>query len=70
MVIVVFHIEPPKDGNEVEKVRLNPSLKTYDERSEGIRVVLEELRRKNVFFTLKGWRNEVGGEGIFRPHIW
>ena len=55
----MFQIEPPKDGNAVETVRLNPNLNSYDERSEKIAVVLQELRKKNVFFTLKGWRDEV-----------
>ncbi|GFW25228.1 nudix hydrolase 24, chloroplastic [Trichonephila clavipes] len=40
------------------KVVLNPEWRTYEERSEKIDRLLRELRMKDVFSTLAGWRNE------------
>ena len=59
MTFLVFHVEQPKDNTSLEIVRLDPSLKTYEERSSKLAGVLEELRQKDVFLTLRGWRNEV-----------
>ena len=57
--VLVLQIEPPKDDSSVETVVLDPKLTTFEERSEKLAIVLEELRKKDVFFTLKGWRDEV-----------
>ena len=57
--VKVLQIEPPKDDSSVETVVLDPKLTTFEERSEKLAIVLEELRKKDVFFTLKGWRDEV-----------
>ena len=57
--VIVLQIEPPKDDSSVETVVLDPKLTTFEERSEKLAIVLEELRKKDVFFTLKGWRDEV-----------
>ncbi|GBN58793.1 Nudix hydrolase 24, chloroplastic [Araneus ventricosus] len=40
------------------KVVLNPEWRTYDERSEKLDDLLRELRKKEIFSTLAGWRNE------------
>lgn len=40
-------------------VELNPAFRDYQERSVQIDKVLRELRAKNAFVTLKGWRDEV-----------
>ncbi|KAL1464307.1 hypothetical protein WDU94_003965 [Cyamophila willieti] len=39
-------------------VHLNPSFHTYEARSKCLDQVLRELRTKNVFVALKGWRDE------------
>ncbi|XP_050304771.1 uncharacterized protein LOC126742213 [Anthonomus grandis grandis] len=39
-------------------VELNPAFRDYNERSEKIDEVLKELREKNAFIALKGWRDE------------
>ncbi|XP_035228952.1 nudix hydrolase 24, chloroplastic-like isoform X2 [Stegodyphus dumicola] len=41
-----------------ERVTLNPEWRTYDERSEKFDNVLRELRTKEIFSTLAGWRDE------------
>lgn len=38
---------------------LNPSLKTYDERSSVMNQVLSQWKEEGLFVTLKGWRDEV-----------
>ncbi|XP_013384003.1 uncharacterized protein YJR142W isoform X1 [Lingula anatina] len=53
----VFHI-PYSQGNDNIKVHLNPSLQTFEERSEAVEKVLLDLREKDVFKTLRGWRDE------------
>lgn len=40
-------------------VELNPAFRDYQERSVQVDKVLRELRAKNAFVTLKGWRDEV-----------
>ncbi len=60
LLIAVFHVEPPRDNEGLERVRLDPSLKTFDQKSEKVAAVLNELRKKDVFVSLKGWRDEVG----------
>ncbi|XP_064456536.1 uncharacterized protein LOC135367276 [Ornithodoros turicata] len=45
------------DG-KTNSVYLNPSWTTYDERTAKLNAVLEDLKKKNVFKTLRGWRNE------------
>lgn len=49
----VFQYDP-----RVQSVTLNPDWRTYDERSEKLDSVLRELRSKNIFSTLAGWRDE------------
>ena len=38
---------------------LNEKLSTVEEKSAAIERVLEDLRKKDKFVSLKGWRNEV-----------
>ncbi|XP_042901275.1 uncharacterized protein [Parasteatoda tepidariorum] len=40
------------------QVLLNPEWRTYDERSDKLDHFLRQLRTKNIFSTLNGWRNE------------
>ncbi|KAF7287369.1 uncharacterized protein LOC143191046 [Rhynchophorus ferrugineus] len=47
----VFHVTPGC-------VELNPAFRDYQERSVKVNEVLKELRKKNTFITLKGWRDE------------
>ncbi|KAG0432905.1 hypothetical protein HPB47_020413 [Ixodes persulcatus] len=46
---------------KTNRVVLNPSWKTYDERSAKMESLMQEVRRKKIFKTLHGWRNEVTG---------
>ncbi len=55
----MFHVEPPHNNEGLERVRLDPSLKTFEQKSEKVATVLNELRQKDVFVSLKGWRDEV-----------
>ncbi|XP_054711495.1 uncharacterized protein LOC129221081 [Uloborus diversus] len=41
-----------------QRVYLNPDWRTYEERSEKMHAILQELRVKNIFSTLNGWRDE------------
>ncbi|XP_031570670.1 uncharacterized protein YJR142W-like [Actinia tenebrosa] len=53
----VFKLVKSED-NCIEHVTFAPKLKTFDERSKKIEEVLQEFRQKDLFVTLKGWRNE------------
>lgn len=48
------------EGNdgEVTHVTLSPKLKNFTERTKKVADVMEDLRLKDVFSTLRGWRNE------------
>lgn len=48
----VFIINP-------NSVTLNPAFRNYDERSANIESVLKDMKDKQLFVTLKGWRDEV-----------
>lgn len=51
-------------------VELNPAFRDYQERSVQVDKVLRELRAKNAFVTLKGWRDEVHiSHYILKPFI-
>lgn len=41
-----------------QSVVLNPDWRTYEERSEKLDILLRELRAKDIFSTLAGWRDE------------
>ena len=47
----------PNDG-EILHVTLNPEIKTFTERTNKVAEVMMDLRQKDVFSTLKGWRDE------------
>ncbi|XP_039295546.1 uncharacterized protein YJR142W-like isoform X2 [Nilaparvata lugens] len=47
----VFHVHP-------DAIRLNPAFRDFDERSARVEEVLTDCRRRGVFVTLKGWRDE------------
>lgn len=42
-----------------DRVTLNPAFRDYDERSANIESVLRDMKDKQLFITLKGWRDEV-----------
>ena len=48
-----------KDNGEILHMTLNPEIKTFAERTEIIAEVMVDLRQKDVFGTLRGWRDEV-----------
>jgi hypothetical protein len=43
----------------LDSISLNKTLNTSEERTHSVNIVLESLRKKNVFCALRGWRNEV-----------
>lgn len=40
-------------------IELNPIFRDYNERSVNVDRVMQDLREKDVFVTLRGWRDEV-----------
>lgn len=40
-------------------IELNPAFRDYNERTSKVEQVLLELRDKDEFITLRGWRSEV-----------
>ncbi|XP_068718299.1 uncharacterized protein [Montipora capricornis] len=48
-----------KDNGEILHMTLNPEIKTFAERTEIIAEVMVDLRQKDVFGTLRGWRDEM-----------
>ncbi|XP_045207182.1 uncharacterized protein LOC123559431 [Mercenaria mercenaria] len=46
------------NDNSNKSVHLNEKLSTVEERSKAFEQVLQDLRHKEKFVTLKGWRNE------------
>lgn len=48
-----------RDNEKSKVVELNPAFRDYNERTEHVDRVLRQLRQDNVFFALKGWRDEV-----------
>lgn len=48
----------PGTSGEISHVTLAPELKTFTERSQKVAEVMNSLRLKDVFSTLRGWRNE------------
>lgn len=57
-----IHLAPYKDAFHYDiktnRVVVNPSWKTYEERTARVADVLQDLRKKKIFKTLNGWRNE------------
>ena len=51
----VFCMVKSNDG-EIVQMTLNPKIKTFLERTEKVAEVMMELRQKDVFSTLRGWR--------------
>ena len=41
-----------------DRVLINPELDSYEARSEGLRRFLEDMRDKQIFCSLEGWRDE------------
>ena len=53
----VFNLEFNPGG--VGCVQFNSSLHDYKRRSDAMNTVLQDMRKKNKFVTLAGWRDEV-----------
>ncbi|KAL4228799.1 hypothetical protein ACF0H5_011839 [Mactra antiquata] len=47
-----------RQDNKIVKVCLNKKHVSVEERSLAMKLVLDDLRQKDKFFTLRGWRNE------------
>lgn len=47
-----------------DRVELHPSLQTYEERSDRVNDVLQELRKQKCLRRLLGWRNEVWNQCV------
>ncbi|OWF55738.1 nudix hydrolase 20, chloroplastic-like [Mizuhopecten yessoensis] len=56
-VFVVSALEESKTSNR-NSLTLNAEYKTAAERSDAVAKVLEDLRQKDIFISLKGWRDE------------
>lgn len=54
----VFCMVKSNDG-EIVQMTLNPKIKTFLERTEKVAEVMIELRQKDAFSTLRGWRDEM-----------
>ena len=55
----VFIIDKNPYTEDIDGVILNPDLTTFQSRTERVAQVLEDMREKDTFLTLEGWRNEV-----------
>ncbi|XP_033647464.1 nudix hydrolase 20, chloroplastic-like isoform X1 [Asterias rubens] len=55
----VFVITKDAASDAVERVSLSPSLKTFEERTSKMAVLLQNLKKLSVFRTLRGWRDEM-----------
>ena len=59
----VFQLVGKEGGSgtegEVEMVKLDPALDTFERRTAGVTEVLGDMREKDLFVTLRGWRDEV-----------
>ena len=52
-------ISGDKQTDSVTCVEVCESLDTYEERSKKVAEVLDDLRKRDLFVSLKGWRDEV-----------
>lgn len=48
-----------KDEDKSKVVELNPAFRDYNERTQHVDAVLRQFRQDDIFFALKGWRDEV-----------
>ena len=46
------------NNGKIVQMTLNPEIKTFEKRTERVAEVMMELRQKDVFSTLIGWRDE------------
>ena len=58
----VFVTVAETDG-EITHITLNPEIKTFTERTKKVAEVMTDLRQKDVFSTLRGWRDEASTHG-------
>lgn len=54
----VFYMVKSNDG-EIVQMTLNPKIKTFLDRTEKVAEVMMELRQRDAFSTLRGWRDEM-----------
>ena len=47
-----------RNDSEIIHVALNPEIKSFTERTNKVAEVMSDLRQKDVFSTLRGWRDE------------
>ncbi|EDO49598.1 predicted protein [Nematostella vectensis] len=52
-----------KTTDSDEHVTLVPSLLTFEERTQKVNEVVQEFRKKDLFVTLRGWRDEMYAVG-------
>ena len=57
--LMIFFLYAQTDGTSTEIVRLARGLTSVEQRDKAVARVMEEIRKKNIFVTLKGWRHEV-----------
>lgn len=55
----VFEISGQVDGTKSGFVTMSSTLTNTELRDKAVARVLDDFKKKNVFITLKGWRNEV-----------
>lgn len=51
-------VKDEKTGN-IKYVMVNDQLKTAEQRTQSVAAVIKELREKELFASLHGWRDEV-----------
>lgn len=48
-----------KGEDKSKVVELNPAFRDYNERTQHVDAVLRKFKQDDIFFALKGWRDEV-----------
>lgn len=48
-----------KDRDKTKVVELHPAFRDYNEKTQQIDAVLRKFRQSDIFFALRGWRDEV-----------
>ena len=54
----VFHVVKSTEGR-IQHITLSDTLKTFEQRSAKVEEVMQDLRAKDIFISLRGWRDEV-----------
>lgn len=48
-----------RDKDKTKVVELNPAFRDYNEKTQQVDALLRKFRQDDIFFALKGWRDEV-----------